>query len=199
MYSQNREEEVILGYFQDSGTFLDIGANDGKTFSNTFALAERGWRGVLIEPSPKAFALLKENYKGMSGFYFYPFALGETNGEIKFMDSGSHLGKNDHGLLSTATEADYNKWKGSTHFEDITVKCFRYKTFLNRVKFKEFDFISIDAEGFDLCILEQIDLRHTKMVCVEWNGFEGRKASFESLMPGFRIIYTSGENLIFAR
>ena len=82
-YSQNNEEEVILNYFDGKiGTFLDVGANDGVTLSNTRALAERGWRGVLIEPSPKAFALLKENYKGKDGFYFYPFALGETNGEI---------------------------------------------------------------------------------------------------------------------
>lgn len=200
MYSQNREEEIILEYFKDKkGTFLDVGANDGVTFSNTRALAERGWKGVLIEPSPKAFALLKENYKDREGFYFYPFALGEKNGELKFMDSGSHLGNGDVGLLSTANEQDYNKWKASTKFEEITVKCFRYKTFLNRLRIKEFDFISVDAEGYDSIILEQIDLRHTSCLCVEWNSFAERKAEFEKLATGFRIIYQSGENLIFAR
>jgi hypothetical protein len=48
-YSQNKEEEVILNYFNGHvGTFVDLGANDGITFSNTRALAERGWKGVLI-------------------------------------------------------------------------------------------------------------------------------------------------------
>jgi len=200
MYSQNREEEAIIDYFVGKvGRFIDIGANDGKTFSNTYEMAQRGWEGVFVEPSPKAFAKLKENYKDKDGFYFYPFALGDTNGVIKFMDSGTHLGKDDHGLLSTANEADYNKWRASTQFTEIEVKCFRYKTFLNRVKWKEFDLICIDAEGYDLNILSQIDLRHTQCVCVEWNSFPGRKREFESLMAGFKIIYTSPENLIFAR
>lgn len=203
MYSQNKEEEVILNYFGDKkGIFLDVGANDGVTFSNTRALAEGGWRGVLIEPSPKAFSLLKENIKPFKGMYAYQFALGDTNGELRFMDSGSHLGRGDVGLLSTANEQDYNKWKASTQFEEITVKCFRYKTFMNRLKFLKvdgFDFISIDAEGYDLTILEQIDLRHTSCVCVEWNGFAERKEEFERLATGFKIIYQSGENLIFAR
>ena len=43
MYSQNQEEQIILDYFNDVkvGHVLDIGANDGKTFSNSLALIER--------------------------------------------------------------------------------------------------------------------------------------------------------------
>ena len=54
-YSQNLEEEKILEYFGDYvGSFLDIGCNDCRTFSNTHALALRGWAGVVIDASPKA-------------------------------------------------------------------------------------------------------------------------------------------------
>ena len=71
-YSQNDEENVVKNYFNGKiGTFLDVGSNDGKTLSNTFALSLSGWRGVLVEPSPKAFSALRENYRGMKGFYFY--------------------------------------------------------------------------------------------------------------------------------
>ena len=36
MYSQRDEELHILGYFGDKvGRFIDIGAYDGKSFSNT--------------------------------------------------------------------------------------------------------------------------------------------------------------------
>lgn len=60
-YSQNGEQEAILKIFGESeGRFLDIGAYDGKTFSNTLALIERGWSGVLIEPSPNAFMALAD-------------------------------------------------------------------------------------------------------------------------------------------
>jgi len=90
MYSQNNEEDVILNYFGSFvGTFLDCGANDGVTLSNTRALAERGWCGVLVEPSPKAYARLKENCKNYGCIYTYPFALGITNGTITLKDSSS--------------------------------------------------------------------------------------------------------------
>ena len=38
-YSQNNEQDIILQYFGNrKGFFLDIGANDGITLSNTYAL-----------------------------------------------------------------------------------------------------------------------------------------------------------------
>lgn len=46
MYSQNNEEEVIVNEFTrlgiTTGRFLEIGAWDGKGFSNTFRLSEIG-------------------------------------------------------------------------------------------------------------------------------------------------------------
>jgi FkbM family methyltransferase len=189
-----------------------VGSNDGVTLSNTRQLALTGWRGVMVEPSPEAFIRLKENYKDIINcqrigdskyytncFYLYNFALGTHNGMMKFYDSGSHLKNGDIGLLSTGSEEDYNKWRPTTEFKEIEVKVFRWKTFLNRVKFKEFDFISIDAESFDLAILKQIDLRSTSCVCVEWNNKQELKNEFDKLMIGFKIIYTSLENLIYAR
>lgn len=198
MYSQNQEEKFIVDYFQGKvGTFADLGANDGKTLSNTRRLVELGWKGIFVEPSPKAFEMLKENYKGIDGLYFYPFALGDSNDMVKFHDSGTHLNKGDHGLLSTMTDSDYQKWRGSTQFETIEVECFRWKTFLNRLTIKTFDFISCDVEGQDLTVLKQIDLTGVKMVCVEWNGKQ--KEEFSEVCRGFRLIHENAENLIFAR
>ena len=202
-YSQNNEEQVVLDYFSTKpnikimGTFIDIGANDGKTLSNTFALTERGWKGVLVEPSPKAFALLKENYNKYKA-YLYNFALGETNGNVKFYDCETHLNKGDHRLLSTMLESEKKRWT-KEKFNEIEVKCFRWKTFLNRLSVKEFDFISMDIEGMEVSLLKQMDLLATSCVCLEWNGKPEVKAEFDKLMVGFKIIYTSGENLIYAR
>ena len=202
MYSQSSEEKYILEYFGSHvGSFIDIGANDGKTLSNTFALAEKGWTGVLVEPSPIAFAKLKDTYSDMKGFYFYPYALGESNNEVILHDSGTHLNKNDHGLLSTILENEKKRWK-KEKFEEVKIKCFRWKTFLNRLKIKTFDFISLDAEGLDLKILKQINLSDTKLVCVEWNSIEERRQEFLKYCSGYgleKIIYTSAENLLIAR
>ena len=59
MFSQRDEEQVILDHFGDRvGTFLDVGAYDGITFSNTHALALKGWSGVCVEASPSCFVKL---------------------------------------------------------------------------------------------------------------------------------------------
>lgn len=198
-YSQNDEQQHIEKYFEGrTGNFLDIGANDGVTLSNTRRLAELGWSGVFVEPSPTAFRQLKENYNGKTGFYFYNFALGTSNGKVKFWDSGPHLNRGDHGLLSTMNASERERWKGQEYTE-IEVQCFRWKTFLNRLMVKNFDFISIDCEGSDYEVLRQIDLRGTSCVCVEWNGKAELKERFDPLMIGFKVIYTSPENLVYAR
>ena len=66
-----------------------------------------------MEPSLTAFAKLKENYAGMTGFYFYNFALGTSNGMVKFWDSGTHLNKGDHGLLFTMNASEKERWAGA--------------------------------------------------------------------------------------
>lgn len=201
MFSQSKEEEIVLQYFKDYEhvTFVSIGENDGETLSNVRALALTGRScGCLIEPSPRAFQRLKTLYEGSKKgcFYLYDFAIGKNNGKLKFWESDTHLNKGDVGLLSTADESELKRFPG-TKYEEIEVKVYRWKTALNRFAIKQFDLISLDAEGYCLDIIKQIDLRDTKMVIIEWNGNEKLKAEYDEIMSGFKVIYTSGENLIY--
>jgi FkbM family methyltransferase len=198
MYSQNQEEEIIIKYFGDYvGTLLSVGENDGITLSNVRALIERGWCGVLVEPSPKAYARLKENCKNYDCIYTYPFALGVTNGTVTLHESSSLINPTDVALVSTIKEQEMDRFRSITSYTPVEVKVFRWKTFLNRLKYKTFDFISIDCEGMDLEVLRQIDLSNTRMVCVEWNGVN--KQAFVDVCKDFKLVHENGENLIFAR
>lgn len=200
MYSQNKEEEVILKYFEGkTGSFIDIGANDGITFSNTRALAERGWKGVLVEPSPKAFEILKMRYEGHKGFYIYPYAIGGHNGKAMLQESGPLCTANDVGLVSTFHSHEMDRFKSTVKYEPVEVKIFKWKTFLNRLTIKEFDFISMDIEGNELEVLPDMDLSKTSCICLEWNSKPELKTEYEKYLDGFKLIYTSGENLIYAR
>lgn len=204
MHSQNREEEAILNYFGVyKGTFLDLGANDGKTLSNTRALAELGWCGVLVEPSPQAFPKLKKLYEAdkKGCFYVYNCAIGNHNGEDTLHDSGELLKKGDRALVSTLVKKETERFSKSVPYEDVEVKVFRWKTFFNRLYIKKFDFVSIDCEGLDLDILKQMDLNAlgVQVLCIEWNGNEELKHEYDKIMKDFKIIYTSGENLVYAR
>jgi FkbM family methyltransferase len=201
-YSQSNEQEHILKYFKDfKGTFIDIGANDGETLSNTRALALNGWCGVLVEPSPKAFRKLKALYEGSKKgcFYIYECALGVNNGKTVLHESGALLGVEDVGLVSSLSKEETKRFSRTVSYEEIEVKVFRWKTFLNRLYTKQFDFVSIDIEGLEVEVLEQMDLSEVKLICVETNGNLEKKAKLDSMLQGFKVIYTSPENLIYAR
>jgi FkbM family methyltransferase len=202
MHSQNNEEAVILDYFKGKiGRFIDIGANDGITFSNTRALAELGWCGVFLEPSPKAFHKLKQLYSDSKKgcFYMYQAAISTKNGKIDLFESGTLLGNGDVGLVSTLHEQETERFKKKVPYEKIVVDCFRWKTFLNRLYIKEFDFISIDIEGSEIEVLKQMDLSKTQLICVETNGDLQKKTVLDEMLKDFKVIYTSPENLIYAR
>lgn len=200
MYSQGKEEEVILKYFEGkTGTFLDIGSNDGITFSNVRALAERNWVGIFVEPSPKAFERLQANYEGLKGFYFYPFALGSHNGKAFLQESSALIGKDDVALVSTFHPSEMDRFKSVVGYTPVQVQVFRWRTFLNRLPVKTFDFISLDCEGSELEILPDMDLSKTSLICIEFNGRADLKAEYEKYLDGFKLIYTSSENLIYAR
>jgi hypothetical protein len=66
VYSQSGEDGVIEEIFKrldiHNGFFVEFGAYDGITLSNTRYLWEKGWSGVMIEPHPDSFAKLRQHY-----------------------------------------------------------------------------------------------------------------------------------------
>lgn len=200
MYSQSNEETYILNYFGDHiGTFLDIGCNDCLTFSNTRALSLKGWKGVFVDPSPKAMERCKTLYNGYKGYYFYPVAISAHNGKAILQESGPLCSAADVGLVSTFHASEMERFKRTVNYEPIEVTTYKWKTFYNRLRIKEFDFINIDVESDELNILPDMDLSKVKAVCIEWNSKPELKVEYDKYLDGFKVIYTSGENLLYAR
>ncbi len=203
-YSQNNEEKVIAQYFAadftNPGTFLDIGANDGETLSNTRSLALQGWKGLCVEPGA-AFAKLEVLYpKG--GVCIANVAIGTANGKAILHDSGTHLNKGDLSLLSTLEPKEKERWGNTTTWEEKEVIVMDYKSLIEASPYKTFDFISIDAEGLDYDILKQIDLTETKCVCIEHNGTPGLIAGIKGYCASYgltQVLLTNLENIILAR
>lgn len=168
LYGQNKEDRILLHYFGDTtGCFLDCGANDGKKFSNTFALAEKGWFGLLVEPAKKAFEQLVKNYEGNENVVMVNAALGNENGEAVFYDSGI---EEIHGgavsLVATMSIPDKQKWEKAVNYTETKVEVITFEKLIKDSPYKIFDFISIDAEGYDLDILRQINLKSVGCMCI---------------------------------
>lgn len=196
-YSQNNEQQVILDYFGEHyiGTFLDLGCNDGATFSNTRALGLRGWSGTLVDASEKAINIAKSVYKDNNNVEVVNVAIAPYKGFITFYESGTHLGGEDVSLVSTIIESEKQRWV-KERFTEVQVPCDTVKSIMNG---RTFDFINIDIEGMDFEVLTQIDLTDVKCVCVEYNGIEPQKYIDYCAQFDMKEIHRNGENLIFAK
>lgn len=198
-FSQNKEQEYILDYFKNEiGNLLDIGANDGETLSNSRALILNGWSADLVEPSPVAYNKLHNLYKDNEKIEIIKEAICDVSGEMTFWVSGEHLGNGDSDLLSTLSMDDKKKWEATTEFKEITVPTLSWADFMSTRKGEKYDFITIDAEGYDYKILQQMDLTELgcKCICVEHNSVNTQ--SYIDLLKNknMKVIHINAENII---
>lgn len=201
-HSQNGEDLKIAEYFGDyKGKLLSIGENSGTFLSNALLLIHAGWDACLVEPAPEAFEKLKYLHHFNEKVYCINAAIGDKDGEIDFYNSGTHLNKGDTALLSTANVADYNKWKGTTEFEKIKVPMITFEKMLAQSPYKTFNYVTLDAEGFDLIILRQMNLKElgVKVLCIEHNGDTTALEEIRRICGWYGLnneLLRNGENII---
>lgn len=204
-YSQNGEDLIIFKYLNENGilgTLLELGANDGTTLSNSKLLIDNGWSAYLVEPS-SVFNTLKELHKNNPGVVCINKAISGSDGHFTFLESGAHV-KNgvDRALVSTMVDSEAERWKG-VDFKQTTVESWTFRTLLSKTVHKEFDFISIDIEGMDWIVLQQIDLNEVgcQVLCIEHNSSMSLARQFTEYCNkfGLKEIHRNLENIIFAR
>ncbi len=158
---------------------------------------QAGWSGDLIEPSPTAFAKLKKLYSRKKKVITHNIALCDISGKMKFYESGTHLNNGDTDLLSTLSLTDKQKWESTTVYTETEVNALTWNDFQTG---KLYDFINIDAEGYDLIILKQLDLFDLgcSCLCIEHNGKILNQILEEVKKYNMRIISQNLENVILA-
>lgn len=198
MFSQRDEEKYILDYFKNSkGVFLDIGAWEGKTFSNTHALALKGWSGICVEPSPSVIGALRKLYENRKDIEVFNVCIGNINGDVDFYDAGGDA-------TSSTNPAELIHWERcyGTKFKKIKVPMLTFETLVKNSIYTNFDFISIDVEDDKLgkSILQQIDLQKykVKMICIEASSMRSEIIKYFDDRK-YKLIYNSGaENIVVA-
>jgi len=194
-YSQAGEQSYITEYFGNrKGVFLDIGANDGKTFSNSHQLALDGWYGVCIEPTDRAFLALRQLYFHNSKVQCIKCCVGGETKQVEFHEP-------EDTLVSTTIKDETYKWEKNMGFKfDVKTKqMYDYADLQKLMKYKYFDFITIDTEGVDYDILKQIDLTRTDMLIVEVNERTRKQYIDYCAKYGMSLLKDTNINLIFCR
>jgi len=166
-YSQYGQDTLLNKLInQRNGFFIDIGAHDGISFSNSYLFeTELEWNGICIEPLPNIFKKLEKNRKCI----LENCAISDVEGVMDFV---SINGLNAAGeMLSGFNRENYAKSIGRP-YEIIKVNTFRLDTILNKHNVKYADFCSIDTETTEMSVLKSIDWNNyqIKYICIERNG-----------------------------
>ena len=192
-YSQFKQDYIIdhLLKKKENGVFLDLGAHDGVTISNTYFFEmERNWSGICVEPIPEVFEKLKKNRacKLIQG------VVAPSDGEFEF--------KRLHGyteMLSGIVEFRDDRHDQRTNYEIrlhggdteiIKVKGFKVSTILEKYRIRRVDYLSLDIEGGELEVLETMDFKKYDITCLTVENNYGDDAIKRVLKSkGYRLLF----------
>ena len=183
------DRRLLLEYLNDNNvtTCFDVGANTGQ-YAKLFR--SEGFNGKILsfEPQSKAFAQLRKNAGRDLQWDVFNIGLGDTDGKSVINISKNSVSSSilhiNKSLVKTLPETEY------VAAEEISVK--RLDNFLKEINFKDRLFLKIDAQGFELRILEgarncysnifalQLELSYVSLYRGE-KLFDEMKASVESL------------------
>lgn len=191
-YSQFEQDKIVNEYFNNKteGFFVDIGAADGIRFSNSKFFEEIGWKGICIEPNPKAF----EDLIKVRTNKCVKKAVSDKVGTAQFFQI-TEGPEQLSGLVDEFTEAaiyriNNDLQQSKSDYEYIEVEC---DLFENIVDQNRIDFLSLDTEGNELKILQSIDFNRfdIEVITVENNDYDYKFMNF--LTPkGYRFIKRLG-------
>jgi FkbM family methyltransferase len=180
---------------EQPGWFVEVGAFDGTTFSNTANLADLGWRGLYVEPHRVYLDLCRKRHAASPGVRFENCAVGRAAGEGVFRPDGP---------LSTVS-AD----RGADDAGGEPVAIVRLETLLEKHGVpRGFELLVIDVEGHDEAVLDSFDLAEwsPRVIIAEIGGLDltvpqpadHRWRMHDKLSRhGYRIVYFDYINVIY--
>ena len=156
-YAQHEEDRLIeLLLPKGVNSFIDIGANDGVLFSNSFKFAKKGADGLCIEPSRNSFRKLRLNHLFHPKVKCINRAVSNING---------HIFLNEDGYESTLSYVSKSKKNNS-----YSVRCQTLDKILEKYpRFLKVDLLTIDVEGHEKEIFDALtnDKFKAKVIILE--------------------------------
>ncbi|HAR63366.1 MAG: FkbM family methyltransferase [Candidatus Margulisiibacteriota bacterium] len=175
-YSQAGQDLFVTTFYSNkkNGYFVEIGASDGITNSNTFILEEKyDWKGICIEPNSE-FEKLINNRKCLC----VNACLSDRVEEIDFLEDGNPVAKGLSGIvkyLGTYKPEGTNYKLTTTRFLDVLIE----HNAPNLI-----DYLSIDTEGSEYIILKDFpfEIYRFGVITVEHNSEKEKRSDLYNLL-----------------
>ena len=159
-FDLDKKLEMYLNF--EDGTFLEVGANDGFKQSNSYYFEKiKGWKGVLIEPIPLLFNKCKR-LRSRSEVFNYICSVPEDSGKIRTINYADlmslvegAMGDSEEEKKHLNTGIQIQNLKKSY---SVQVPCKTLSEIIDESSFSNFDFMSIDVEGYELQVIKGLNL-----------------------------------------
>ena len=163
----DRKLEPYLDF--DHGFFIEAGANDGVSQSNTLYFERyRGWKGLLIEPIPELAAQCRRNR---------PACIVENYALVPFDHRGDSVEMRYCNLMSLVKGAMKSEEADLAHIQkgaevqrveprELRVPAQTLTAILDRHQPSRIDFFSLDVEGGELSALQGLDLARYRPIFI---------------------------------
>ena len=172
----NEDLKIIKRFFNDAkwkrpgaGFFVEMGGYDGISFSNTFLLEQcYGWHGLLIEAHPVFYQQM---------ILSRPCAINVWGAVCNHTNSHAYM---VHDFIQTSVNlteiAEFNLMYPERPRRVRLVPCKNMKSILSEHSVTTIDFFSLDIEGYEAEVLDQIDYTHVTInVLIVEREFLGNK------------------------
>lgn len=178
-YSQVGKDVTVYNIFhgKKAGTFIEIGAHNGITLSNTIWLERKhNWTGLLIEANPKACKQIDSLYRNS---WRLCSCLSDKLQYLEFTMQSVLGGLTDH------ISNDHQKLLNN-HLNRLYVPCLKLIDILSIISMKHINYFSLDVQGEELFILQSLknDIVNKQIIVDvwtidyrEWNGQHMNKTS----------------------
>ena len=194
--SQYKQDQFLYeNFFKNvtDGFFIDIGASEPEDQNNTFFFEDLGWNGILIEPRKQEFENLKNKRKSP----VENVAIYKEAGIFKFLSCNGYI-KGLSGLLCEQKPEHLNRIFNEllTHgksVEIIEVQTITLQDIIKKYQCNKIDYLSLDVEGAEYCILKTIDFKNIKIksISVE-NNYQSNDVYELLLSNNFRKVTSLG-------
>lgn len=207
--------ELYLNYFgfKKNGTFIEIGAYDGESISNTVFLADIGWKGIYVEPIREYYEKCLNRHLN-NNVKVFNYLVGDIQKE-SVIYKGGDLSTSKKDVVDFFNNGPLGWSRGAHKGISENILQLSLEDILNKsdLPSRDIDLLVIDTEGSEWNIIKNFDFNknNIKMLIIEMHETSAPWQSCPSLIEdnyninlkmnnsGYKKIFVDDINTVFVK